>query len=209
MKSRLKRLLIPYILWPIIFLVFNNITFKLYNKSRFQTCLPLEKLLKQIIIGRIYCIELWFLFNLIFFTIIFFILSKLLEINNFLKLVQIIAILSYFFQYSEYNYIFFDKYKDSISHSLGHFVESFPISASAFILNNTQLLKYFKISRYTTISYCFIIIFFICKYNIFRNIEIYGITYSYNGLEKIFFSFSIFVFFYLIPFEKIKSKKIF
>ena len=208
MKSRLQRLSIPYIFWPIISWTFNNINYKIYKQSRFGRLVPLSKLVKQIIIGRVFYVPFWFQFNLIFLTLIFFILSKLLKIENFLKLTKMIAILSYFFQYSRYIYIFFDNYNTCISRSLGGLVESFPIAVSAFILNSSNLLKHLKNSRYTAIFYSLVINIFICKYNIFKKIEIYGDTYKFNGLDKNIFSFCIFLTFFLIPFEKIKSKKI-
>ena len=45
--------------------------------------------------------------------------------------------------------------------------------------------------------------FFLVKYHIFSNIEIYSNNkYNYNGVDKLFFSYITFIVFFLIPFEK-------
>ena len=95
-----------------------------------------------------------------------------------------------------------------MSHSLGHFVESFPIAVSAFILNYSGIINKQIIWKNVIMIYCAIFNFLIYKYNIFTEITIYGKTYYYNGLDKNIFAFLSFIFFYLIPFEKVKSNYI-
>ena len=208
MIVRLQRLSISYFFWPLITWCFNNILFFNYKKSRFHRFLTLYELLEQWIIGRKFFVQFWFLFNLLFFTIIFFILSISFETKLFLKISEVLAILSYILQYSKYNYIYFDRFKDCISHSIGHFVESFPIAITAFILYFNDILNKFSPHKYTVIFYCILGNFFILKYGIFSSIEIYGRTYNYNGLDKNIFSLFSFVGFYLIPFDFFHSKKL-
>ena len=62
-KERLKRLLIPYLFYPIIIYIIYNLLhiffhFEYLRKSLYQ-------LVIQIIVGRLLCSELWFQFNLI------------------------------------------------------------------------------------------------------------------------------------------------
>ena len=96
MALRLERLLIPYIFWPLITWCMSNLFFLIFKKSRFDRLLTLYELLKQLIIGRKFYGQFWFLFNLLFFTIIFFILSILLEENNLLQITKTIAIIYFF-----------------------------------------------------------------------------------------------------------------
>ena len=208
MKLRLERLTIPYLFWPVIIWCLNNIFQLFLKKSLYGYFIPLIQLEKQIIVGRVFCGHLWFLFNLLIFTIIFFILIIVLKLNNFLKVIQLFSIISYILQYSKYNYYFFDKYKDSVSHSVGHFVESFPIAISAFFVKYSDIInKIFK-WRKIVIFYSFLFNYFIYKYGIFKFIETYGKTYNYNGFDKNFFAIFSFISFYLIPFEKIQSDKL-
>lgn len=202
MKSRLERLAIPYFCWPIFIWSLNNILFLLFQKSIFGFGIPFIKLKEQLIIGRIFLVHFWFLFNLLFFTIIFFILSLIFKLNCFLKIIEYIAILSYVLQYSKYNYFFFDRYKECVSHSLGHFVESFPIAITAFILKYSDILVNLLDYRNIVIFYCIIFNYFIYHYDIFTNIEIFGKKYNYNGFDKNLFAFFSFIGFYLIPFDK-------
>jgi fucose 4-O-acetylase-like acetyltransferase len=204
MKLRLERLLIPYFSWPLITLILNNISFLILKKSVFFRLIPIIELEKQYLFGRTFFSQYWFLFNLIFLSIFFFLLSLIMEINNFIKVIHIFAIISYFFQYSNYNFIFFDKYKPYISFSIGHFVESFPIAVAALSLNYCKILNLLKTSRVFVCFYCIVAIYFINQYNIFSNILIYAQKYHYNGIDKNIFAIFSFIFFSLIEFKSDK-----
>ena len=208
MTRRLERLLIPYFFWPSFTWCINNLSFLKFKKSKFNRLLTSYDLFEQLITGRTFFVHFWFLFNLLILTIIFFILSILFELNIFLKITQVIGIVSYILQYSTYNYIFFDNYKDCISHSIGHFVESFPLAITAFILYKFNIPNRLIIARYTTIFYCILGNYFIYNYEIFMKIKRYGLTYSYNGFEKNIFALLSFIGFYLIPIDCLKSNKL-
>jgi len=208
MKLRLERLLIPYLGWPIITWTFNYLGHILLKKTLFGDFIPLVKLKKQLIIGRIFLVQFWFLFNLLIFTIFFFIITLVLNTKDFLKFNQFFAIISYILQYSKYNYYFFDKFKGCVSHSVGHFVESFPIAITAFMLNYCRFLSNYKDRRNIIIFYCFIFKFFIYYFSIFAKIEIYGQRYNYNGIDKNIYAILSFIGFFLIPFEKCYSKQL-
>jgi hypothetical protein len=198
MILRLERLLIPYLFWPLITYAINNLLFLYFKRSRFNRLLSLYELFEQLITGRVFFGQFWFLSNLLLITIFIFILSFFFEINYFLKIVQAIGIISYFLQYSTYNYIFFDNYKDCISHSLGHFVETFPIAISAFIISKYNIPNRITSKRYTIIFYCILGNYFIYNYKIFMEIKIYGHRYNYNGFDKNIFAILSFFAFYLI-----------
>lgn len=104
-KERLIRLVIPYILWPLIFFIINNIFFTYFGFSLFQKKLSLKILILQFIFGRIFYRIFWFHFNLIFLTLLFLIIYYTF-INKFLLILQIIGIISYYLQYSYLNIIY-------------------------------------------------------------------------------------------------------
>ena len=211
MILRLERLLIPYIAWPITIWVANNIIYYLLKKSRIRKFLQFKYLKKQLIIGRVFLTHFWFLFNLLFFTIIFFILIHFFKKRGFLVFVQITGIISYFLQYSEYNYIFFEKFSSRISHTIGHFAESFPIAAAAFTLSETKFvnnIKGNKFLRTMIILYSFIALFFIYKYGILKGIPKYSKKYTCHGIDKNAFSFFIFIGASLIPLNECMSNKL-
>ena len=102
-KNRLNRLLIPYIIWPLIVYIKNIIFMK--NFSFY----PLKM---QLLLGRQFMIPHWYLFSIIFLTIFLYILSNLFK-TNFLFYAQILMIFIYIGQYSNY-YIFLDIYKSNV-----------------------------------------------------------------------------------------------
>ena len=145
MKLRLERLFIPFILWPSFIWSFNNIIYLTFNKNRIGRLLSIKELTLQILTGRKFMIHLWFLFHLLFLSIIFFILSYLYQALFFLS-INLIAILFYILQYFKYNY-FYNNYKDCIAHSIGHFISSFPIAVTAFNLYKIKFIRYFQIKK--------------------------------------------------------------
>ena len=208
MRQRLIRLSISYIFWPLITFSFNNILFLLKIKSRYKRFLLLKELIMQWIFGRKFYVQFWFLFNLLLLTIFFFILSLSFSNKYFFIIIELFCVISYILQYSSYNYTFFDFYPDSISHSVGHFVETFPIAVFAFILYNIGLMNILLNCRYKSLLYSIIGNYFILKYEIFNTIEIYGKKYNYNGFDKNVFAILSFISFYLIPFDSQYLKKI-
>ena len=198
LKLRLERLLIPYIIHPIINWFINNAMFLIIKFNRYNRFLTLNDFKKQIIIGRgIYGIAvLWFHFNLIFLTLLFFIFSNLLK-NQFLFLFQIITLLSYIFQYSKINYYFFMKYTENIWMSVGNLAETIPIAIIAFSLANNNycvsLIKHRK--KYIFIS--FFLFCFISHFPIFSKIE----GFSSPGIKQTINSILLFNSFYLLPIE--------
>jgi fucose 4-O-acetylase-like acetyltransferase len=180
MKLRLQRLLIPYLIWPFIIFIINNALFLLFKNNQFHSYLFLYDLKIQLLLGRKFMSHLWFMFHLLFFSIFFFILSFLFNIDIFLFCSTMIMILSYAIQYSGCNYNFFIKYKGSIKHSLGYFVESLPFAVSAFFFSSFNAIKYLKIHRIKTLITCIMILYLLIKYQIFADLDGFG----YRGIDK-------------------------
>ena len=92
-KQRFKRLLIPYILWPIIFLIIRIII------SKINILEQLKYLFYQLLIGNGTHLVFWFQFNLIFvslFSLIIIFLSK----THYLLYLFIFGVLCLFFIHS-------------------------------------------------------------------------------------------------------------
>jgi len=94
-KARLERLLIPYIIWPIIFLAISTSSFNFIKIKKLIFDLSL-----QYITGFKINISLWFIGILIFFGIFFKIIHFLFNFQSLLIL-QIISIIAYLIQYKE------------------------------------------------------------------------------------------------------------
>ena len=138
-KQRFERLLIPYIIWPSVSWIVNNLIFVFIKFNQFNRYLTIYDLIVQMIVGRKFLPVFWFQFNLIFITIFFFIISFIFK-NHFLFILQILGIFTYVIQYSEYNYYFFCYYKNSIKLSIGYFCEIIPIAVTGLTLAKVNII---------------------------------------------------------------------
>ena len=198
LKMRLERLLVPYIGHPIINWIINNLMFSLIGFNRYNRYLTLNDLKTQLIVGRgIYGIAvLWFHFNLLIFTILFFIFSYLMG-NYFLVIFQLLAIYSYKLHYSGINYKFFHLYTENIWMSVGNLNETFPIAISAFSFASINFFQIILKQRKRYLFFSFILFYAISNSNIFT--YIFGFTTT--GVKQNFLSLFLFIFFSLLPLE--------
>lgn len=199
-KSRLERLIIPYIVYPIIFLIINNLLYKCFN---INNKIHFIKLIKQLLIGRGYYGVLWFQFNLILLTIAFYIISFLFY-NNYLFILQIIGILAYIIQYSNLNFIFFNKYKNHVKFSVGYIAETIPLATTGLTISSIDLINKIKKYRIKNIIFLIMFIFILFKYNIFTSIKGFGKQGFMHNIGGLFF----FILFSLFPLNNCKDKKI-
>jgi fucose 4-O-acetylase-like acetyltransferase len=197
MKIRLERLFVPYIIWPFFIWCFNNLLYLHTKRNRFGRMLTFRELKLQLITGRVFFIQLWFLFNLLFLSIFFFIIS-FLNGNTFFIFINFICILCILIQYLSYNY-YFSRFKDCIAHSVGHFVISFPLAVTAFCLNKINLIQYFENNGNKYLLFLLIIIVLLF---------VYGAPNTYYGIDKNLFSLITFYLFHLIPLNKYLSKNL-
>ena len=133
----------------------------------------------------------------IFYDIFF--ISSIMPIYIFFIYIIIIGFVCYFIQYFKCDYFYFNEYKDSITHSIGHFISSFPIAISAFICNSINIIKITEYYGYIHLSLIFIILI---------TIFLVGSTNTYNGIEKNIFAIFAFLGFYLFPLNKYLNNKI-
>ena len=136
-KQRLERLLFPYILIPILYLViifYSSLSKKIIKKL-------IISLIMQYITGYYFYHALWFLLILIIYTVIFLIIFLITEKYN-LILLQIIAIVSYWLQYNEYIYIKLNIYSRYLT--INHFLEMLPIAVTGITLSSFEILKKIK-----------------------------------------------------------------
>ena len=140
------------------------------------------------------------MFHLLFLSIFFYIISCLNQ-YVFLILINIIGITFYFVQYFRINYSFYEKYKDCIAFSVGHFISSYPIAVTALTFNKSNLIQYMEKMKFKYkclfIYSCILII---------SLLFIYGTINTYDGIDKNLFSIFAFLFFYLLPLEKYLNK---
>lgn len=202
LKQRLERLLIPYTIHPIINLILNNIIFLVFKINRYNRYLSLNDLKIQLIVGRgIYDVSvLWFIFNLMFFTLFFFIFAYIFK-SRYLFLLQVLAIISYEFQYSGINFFFFVKYSKNIYMSVGNLIETFPISVFSLSLSSIKFHEILLNHRKKILLFSLLFLYQLSNYNIFFDVR----GFSSKGIKNIFISLFLFSFFSVIPFDNVYS----
>jgi len=193
--ERFQRILIPFIIWSIFIFINNNVLFTLFGFSQFNYLLPLKRLIYQLIFGSDYHLIFYYQFVLIFITLLFTIIAFIFKKNSLL-FYQISLIISYIFQYSYWNFYFFNNYTIVIKYSLGHIVEFIPFATSGLTLGClniiTNLKKYKKLAIFFSTSFLFLIL----KYEIFVRINGFwypGIILNIGGI-CVFVLFSLFSF---------------
>ena len=192
-RNRIERLLIPYIIWPIIIMIFDNImidkSFSFYNY------------MIHLILGAKILIPFWYFCSVIFLSVFTFIISLIFK-QKFLSIIQLSAIIIFIIQYSYISKIFnfvnqiygFNKY--AIIHSIG----IFPIFAFALSCASSKIFDFLIERKLKYIFFSYIGIYCLFKLDIFNNLI------GYNGLEHIFVSLLFFIGFYLLPMENIPSR---
>jgi fucose 4-O-acetylase-like acetyltransferase len=169
-KQRFKRILIPYVIWPLLFLFFKHL-FCFFKLKYFKTKLFWKDYALQLIFGRQYYSIFWFHFTLLFLSLLFAILSFSFK-NFFLFILQIISILSYYSQYSNTNIEYFGKYSILVSRSLGCICEMLPLAVSGLTLGSFNIISKIKKGKGEIFILSFLGIHFLFKYRIFTDVHI-------------------------------------
>ena len=199
-KSRFERLLLPYLIWPIILLIINNLLLLFQYESFFEKKLTLYDLILSFIFGRHINHIFWFQFDLLFVTLIFTIFSFIFK-NKLLIIVNYLLIFSYFMQYSGINYKYFNKYKDLNHRNIGSIIEMIPFNVTGILLSYLNIINKIKKKKIYVICSCILMLFCLLKYKIFQNIP----GFRYPGINLNLGGISLFILFSLIPFEKVKN----
>ena len=202
-KGRFKRMLVPYIIWPLLFYLKDKFNHFYYKQN---SIFNIKHLYYQFIVGcKIYGI-FWFLFDLIFltlfFTLIIFIFKK-----YFMHVLFLFCIFIYSFFYSNYaNILIFYKYKKvPCHHAIRPNLEFFVFAFTGFYLSSIQFIN--KLYKYRIIS---MIISIIC---LFFYIKYYKIIFKkvnsiFKGMIRDILVTFFIIIFSMLPFDKINNNYI-
>ena len=201
-KLRFQRLLIPYLLWPIIIFLFNKLYNLIFGINLYTNSFNCFKF--QLLTGHCSIPVLWFHFNLILTTFLITVVVLLLNRNKIFIMINIF-ILFYILQYSNINYNYFINFGYLTMYSFGRFFEIVPFCISGYIMAFLNIIHYLKIYRIKAIYLFSLIIIFLIKYSIISS-NLLG--FGYQGINLHAKSICIFILFSLFSFEKIENKNI-
>ena len=199
-KGRFKRMIIPYIGWPIIIYIKDKFNYYILKK---QEIYNLKDLYYQILTGcPIYRI-FWFFFILIILSLFITLIIRIFN-KKYIFVLLIICFLDYIFFYSGYAKIFiFNKYKFfPVHHSIMPNFEYFIFVFTGFYFANKQILNKLYKFRGRVIFISIIIIFIYLKY---YSVIFSKIHFFYHCIIKNIFVCFVFLLFALIPFDNIKN----
>jgi surface polysaccharide O-acyltransferase-like enzyme len=145
---------------------------------------------------------LWFQYNLIFITLLIFIIHLIYNEKCAFYILINLKLFGIFFTYSNYNFILFSKYNYYTKYTFGRFFEIIPYCIAGYILGYLNLMNIIQKNIIISINIFLPILIFILKYEIF--LEIKG--FLFQGLKLYASSISIFFIFSLIPCKKIGNK---
>lgn len=202
-KLRFERLLIPYIIWPILIIIVNNSLLLFNLEGIFDRKILLYDLLLQLIFGRQINLIFWFQFNLLFITLIFTIFSFIFK-KKFLYMLYLLFIISYISQYSKLNFKFFTKYNDLNYRNLGSIAEIIPFAVTGITCGYLNVINKFKNIKLKIFFISIIILYFLLEYDLFINI----IGFRYPGFQLNLGGMILFFGFSIIPIKNIKNQLI-
>ena len=199
--GRLERLFIPYLGWPIvIYILHNNLFYKFIKNNRKYSIVNLKN---QLLWGNIYISQFWFQWDLIMITILFYVIIFIFKKYNLLFL-QLLALFSYFLQYSGYNLRFYRTLKPENKECLGRLAESFPNTVTGFSFASLKVFDILNNYKIKTLIFSSLTFILLEKYSLFPKIN--GISYS--GIDKNIRAISLILIFLLFPSDKITNTKV-
>ena len=196
-RNRFKRLLIPYLGWPIIIFIFNNILHYIKISRNFFS---FKILIIQLITGaKSGLFHFWFLLDLILITFLFHLIIFFFR-QNYLFILNLILLFSYFVQYSNISRIVI--YYTYNYNAVSRIHEIIPYAVTGFTLSSLKVLKILDIYKINSIIICLIIYNLVGNYEIFT--KFFGVMY--HGVKLNVISVCIIIIFSFFPLKNIKSK---
>ena len=199
---RFQRLLIPYIIWPLIFLIINNIYFIFFEHTIYGRYISLKDYIIQIIIGSNYFPLFWYLAVLLFLSILFTIFAFLFK-KYYLFIIQLFGFFNYELHRS--SIIYFLNLNNLIMIVLIFTIRFTPIAVFGVTIGSLDLISILKKNYIRNIIINTFFIYFLYKFQIFN----FNTQYLYPDVDtNIIASINFFFIFSLLPIHRIINKKI-
>jgi hypothetical protein len=185
-KGRFQRLLIPYIIWPIIFY---------FHKKNYK----IKLLFCQILIGYGVYTVFWFSYNLIFISVLLVIIIFMTK--KYISFLIVTGIFIYFYSISKYYNNLLMKFNKLVVFSNRKLPFTYLQSVIAFYLSSIKIIDRAnknKNKKYFIFFLSFILILLIIFYK----------TVKKYLLLSYFFAVSLIILFAILPFDKLKNGNI-
>ncbi len=144
-RKRLERLLIPFVLWPLVYwLVYNIVDL---CKSGYGLGCSITDLLWQLFMGHSPKLNvlMWYQFDLIILSLL---LAAIIYVfrKNYIHILCACMMAAWLLQYSGWNKLFFGGLRFEMTYPLGRLAEMFPYAACGFLMAHFGICK--KLEKY-------------------------------------------------------------
>lgn len=198
--KRYQRLLIPYIIWPIIFFLLNKWLKRRNSNLRLNYSLLLLK--QQLLYGSYLIQSYWYLWDTFVITSLFIIIVFIFR-NHYLFVYLILGITSFILQYNGMNNRLFSQYRMGLKrYSFGRILEMIPCAVAGVSIKDTGFINLLRNHQIKTIIICIYLIYFSVNSGAFNSAEGLG----YSGLKLYLISICLFLGFAMFPYNISKNK---
>lgn len=200
-KKRLFRLLWPQLGWTVIYFsvysIINLITLEVNSNTNFH----IYDYIWQLFTGHSSEINaaMWYQMVIVIISVAFIYLFKFASIKTGLMVINILMIISFYFQYSEINYVFFRDLRFELKYPLGRLCEMIPYAALGLTVSYFNILEKCERLKLLVLICLFVFTGFFMEYE-WRFLP--G-GFGYQGIQRLCIAFGIVSIIALLPLEKI------
>lgn len=200
-KKRSIRLLVPHIFWSVFFFVALIVFDKIFSTEYIHGISDLG--LELVTGGADYNVPLWFTVDLFLLTAVYLAIGKVIK-NDTVKIIiySALGITGIAMQYAEVMVNALLGQSEAVSYMLGRIPEMLPFMSIGIIFAHFDVLNKLKKRWYITAIICALV--FVANY-IYTFVPLVR-HFWYGGLRTLILSLSLFVFFYVLPFDGISDK---
>ncbi len=153
----------------------------------------------QIVFGsnRYLCPQLWYLFDMIVFTLLMWSIFRLFRKNAW-EITTVLCVVVLFLQYSGRNYNFFSQFNYVVRDSMGRLAEVFPFVCIGLIFAYKDVAEKLKKNRYFTLFISMLVLLVVFRYDLG---SAPAVGFAYQGTNLLAYAIIIFLTFFEFPFE--------
>ena len=196
-KVRIRKLIIPLVVWAIIYYVIYALIDAFMHKNLHSG--PMD-LVWQILTGQSTYLNpsMWYHFDVIIVTIVFYLIFRYLDNKKGYAALVVLTIFCYVMQFSGINRALFENLQFELKYPLGRILEMIPFAFIGFTLKYFNIYERIKKYRYIIMPLC--IVMFFSAYSIpFTILNDFG----FAGFCKPYMAISIVTFAFMVPLDNL------
>ena len=198
--ERYRRLLIPYIIWPVIFWLLNNLLIRKNPNLRLNYSAWFLR--QQLLYGDYLIQSYWYLWDTFIITGLFIIFAFIFR-RHYLFIYLIFGITSFILQYNGKNSSFFEKYRLELKrYSFGRILEMIPCAVAGVAIADTGFINFLKKYKIKTVIICIYLIYFSVNFGAFNSAR----GFDFSGLKLYLVSICLFLGFAMFPYKISKNR---